>query len=398
MPLIAVGVAIGADAIAASAVAATVGGIAAISTVTALEIVTAVGATLGAIGAITGNKTLSMVGLVIGAIGGIGSLAVGAGLLGADAASSAPLFGAAPTASTADSAAADTVNFVGGDATSSGMIDTPPAPPGGVGAIDPGTGEVITAPTSGAEAASVGGDAGVTQASTATNAAAPVPTGTELPSQDAATVEDSTAQAAAGGTNSTGLVVGESPVVAPTTAAANPIPGLPPGALGPGGVAAPGVGGDGVIDTPPAPPGGLGATGADGNTITQAIDPTTGKLISLPDSGSSSGVFGSIGSFLKANPLLTYGALQAGGSLLSGLTSTLTPAQVSALNAQAAANNAAAALQTQQTANLAQPKAVASSAPVTGAPQTLVPAAPTQQPAGLINQAPAAAQVTGAPA
>ena len=85
--------------------------------------------------------------------------------------------------------------------------------------------------------------------------------------------------------------------------------------------------------------------------------------------------------FVGKHPTLAFGALQAGGSLLSGMTSTLTPAQVSALQAQAAANNAAAALTQQQAANLAMPKAVASSAPVTGTP----PLVPGQQ--GLINRA-----------
>jgi hypothetical protein len=112
-------------------------------------------------------------------------------------------------------------------------------------------------------------------------------------------------------------------------------------------------------------------------------------------------MFGSILNFAKANPVVALGALQAGGSLLSGATSTLTPAQVAALTAQANANNAAAALTQQQTANLAAPKSVASSAPVTGAPQTLVPGASSSAPKtgqGFINQAPKAAAVTGVPA
>ena len=52
MPVIAVGAAIAADVVAGAAIAGTVGGIAAISTVTAFEVVAAVGATLGAIRAI----------------------------------------------------------------------------------------------------------------------------------------------------------------------------------------------------------------------------------------------------------------------------------------------------------------------------------------------------------
>jgi hypothetical protein len=111
-------------------------------------------------------------------------------------------------------------------------------------------------------------------------------------------------------------------------------------------------------------------------------------------SGNSSGVFGQVLKFANDNKVVTAGILQAGGSLLSGLTSTLTPAQVAALNAQANANNAAAALTQQQTANLAMPKAVASSTPVTGTPGQLVPSQPAPAP-GLINSAPQLAPVTG---
>src|SRR5258708_28473075 len=105
------------------------------------------------------------------------------------------------------------------------------------------------------------------------------------------------------------------------------------------------------------------------------------------------GTFGDIRALAKDHPLLAYGVLQAGGSLLSGAFSTLTPAQVTALQGQAAANDAAAALTNQQRTNLAAPKAVASSSPVTGTPAQLVPT-----PAGFLNQAPRQPAVTGAPA
>ena len=125
----------------------------------------------------------------------------------------------------------------------------------------------------------------------------------------------------------------------------------------------------GGIPEPPITPGDVGG-----------IDPATGATITSP----SSDVLGSIINFTKNNQLLTYGVLQAGGSLLSGLTSTLTPAQVSQLNAQAAANQAAANLTAQQTANLAQPRPVATLAPVTGTPNNII----TPPTAGLINGAP----------
>ena len=179
------------------------------------------------------------------------------------------------------------------------------------------------------------------------------------------------------------------------TPAASPASPSVPTPTGPATTAAPSD-----LPTPPTTPGNVGAVDpATGQVITQgmAINPTTGQLEDV-NSGSGSGILSSILGFAKNNSLVTYGALQAGGSLLSGLTSTLTPAQVAALNAQANANNAAAALTQQQTANLAMPKSVASSAPVTGKPQTLAPLPPTPPAGGLINNPPAQqAQVTGGP-
>jgi hypothetical protein len=396
MPIIAVGIAVAADVGAATAVIGTVGGIAAISTVTALEVVAAVGATVSAIGAVTGNKTLQTVGMVVGAVGGIGALAAGAGLLGSDAASSAPLFGAAPTASTADAASAGTIDFVGGT-DSSGL----PSDLSGVDAsgLPPGVGD--------ASEASVTANA----ADPAASIPGAVPAGTDMSAQDAAALQTSTSDAAASGTSTADTAIGETPIVPPSgaTASANPIPSLPPGALGTGGAAAPGVGGDGIVPTDAPVPDMTGLPdGANIAPVPAAMAPDASGLpatAAASTSGSSGGIFSSILGFTKSNPLLSYGLLQAGGSLLSGLTSTLTPAQVSALNAQASANNAAAALTAQQTANLAMPKSVASSAPVTGTPQTLVPGAAPAAPTtgqGLINQAPAQApvpsQVTGAPA
>jgi hypothetical protein len=113
--------------------------------------------------------------------------------------------------------------------------------------------------------------------------------------------------------------------------------------------------------------------------------------IANPGAGDDSALGGVLG-FMNKNPVVALGMLQAGGSLLSGWTSTLTPAQVAALNAQAASNNAATAMTNQQRTNLAMPKATASSSPVTGTPQQLVPSSP----AGLINQP--LPKVTGAPA
>jgi hypothetical protein len=134
----------------------------------------------------------------------------------------------------------------------------------------------------------------------------------------------------------------------------------------------------------------------------KSVDPVVQKAVdATPPAGANwgdgpvvpadKGIFGSLLDFAKTNPAVAMGVIQAGGSFISGATSSLTPAQVTALNAQAAANNAAAALSTQQTANLAMPKAVASSTPITGSPAPLVLPG-----SGLINQPPKT-NVTGAP-
>lgn len=68
MPVVAIGLAIAADAIA-------------VSVGTTFAIIGAVGATLGAVGAITHDKTLSTIGMALGAVGGIGSLATATGLI-----------------------------------------------------------------------------------------------------------------------------------------------------------------------------------------------------------------------------------------------------------------------------------------------------------------------------
>jgi hypothetical protein len=385
MPIVAVGVAIAADVGAAAAVAGTVGGIAAITTATALEVVAAVGATLGAIGAVTGNKTLSTIGMVVGAVGAIGAVASAAGVFGAQVASSA---------SDAASASGDAIDF---DAT--GLPSDAPVDATG---LPTGVGDDISAAED-AAAQPVAGDAAMA-ATTADNAADPaaglggnpadgVPAGTDMAPQDAASLQANTANAAADPTSQIDTVVGENPISAPTGPAtpANPTSTLPPGALqqaatqtGTGGADATGLPGDAVAPENVPDPTGLPSNVAAGTSTS-----TSGLGSILSD----------ISDFTKNHQLLTYGLLQAGGSFLTGLTSSLTPAQVSALNAQAAANNAAAALTAQQTANLAMPKSVANSSPVTGAPQTLVPGATPAAPAatGFINNAPGPVQtqVTG---
>lgn len=84
------------------------------------------------------------------------------------------------------------------------------------------------------------------------------------------------------------------------------------------------------------------------------------------------------------NQTLAYGVLQAGGSFISGLTNPMTPAQIDALNAQAEANRATAAVLKREAANQGQAMPT-----VTGMPTAT---------GGLINSNPVRAPlITGAP-
>jgi hypothetical protein len=330
----------------------------AISVVTVLESVAAVGAVLSVVGMVTKNKTLSMIGAGLGVVGGVGALAAGAlgatSVLatGADAATTA---GDATAATAAGDSAFTTGTAAGDAALNAGGAGT--AALGGGAA-----GSALTTETAGLGAAdavpdTLGALAGVPSAGTVPGTA---PTALSGASDTVTNAADAVAPGTSGG------AISAAPTVTP------PEPDL--------------------INPPPAPPANLGATDpTTGQTITSGVD-ASGKVISLPDSGLS-GTLGKLVDYAGAHPVVALGALQAGGSLLSGAFSTLTPAQVTALNAQAAANDAASALTRQQTANLAMPRSVASSSPVTGTPQQLVP-----PPAGFINQAPKQPAVTGAPA
>jgi hypothetical protein len=346
-----------------------------ISVVTVLESVAAVGAALSVVGAVTKNKTLSMIGAGLGVVGGVGALAAGA--LGA---ASVGLGAGTAAGDAAATAAAGDSAFVTGTAAGDAALN---AGGTGVGALGGGvSGAALTTETAGFGAANAVPDVVGSLAGTP-------PPGSGLSGQanPELNTPSGATQAPPPITDQTTLAgsatpIGEVQPAAPSGGTANVVPNLPPGALTPSGAASD------LIGTPPQPPANLGATDPlTGNNIETAIDPTTGKMVSLPDTST----LGSLAAFAKGNPLVAYGALQAGGSLLSGAFSTLTPAQVNSLNSQAAANDAAAAQQRMQTANLAAPKAVASSTPVTGTPAQLVPT-----PAGFINQPRPA--VTGAPA
>jgi hypothetical protein len=324
----------------------------------AFAVIGAAGATLSAIGSVTHNKGLTLAGGIIGAIGAVGSLASGAGLL--DGLNST-LFGPAPTDLAATNAGASGLTAeIGGDtspaltdtlggasADSADLIGIPPAPPGNVGAVDPMTGNVIT------EAQAPASAAGPAAAEAATTPGEVAQTGTPNPNavdtsglsaEQQASVAASAPPTSTAPTTPDATAATPKPPAAPqTTQAAASSPVEFEGQVGRT------VNGQELLDadqtvgapTPPQPP--------------TAWD-------KVKDAGSS------VADFAKNNQLITWAALQSGGNLISGMFSSLTPAQAAAANAQAAANNAAADLANQQRQNLAGAKTVAEATPVTGAP------------------------------
>lgn len=321
MPIIAIGAAALAAVVAAPAVGAVIGGgLAALTTMGALEITAAVGATLGAVGAVTRDKGLQTAGLVLGGIGAVGSLAGAAGLI--DTSGSLFASSAAGAGAEAAGAAADDTNLV--DAVSgmspadvSANLGSEGAVPGAVTGLPPGvdatTGAVAPAADAGAAAASA---------------------------QENSIINAADASAFAGSEGSTAIT-------APVSAAEN------------------------AANQSAQLSGQTWTPGAQGFPI----GPVT--------SGADQSVLQKIGNFATSSPLVTYGLIQAGGSLVGGMFSPITPAQVSQMNANAANLRAQAALTQQQQQNIASgvPRVVRS-APVTGAPQPVVGG-------GLINSLPA---------
>lgn len=172
--------------------------------------------------------------------------------------------------------------------------------------------------------------------------------------------------------------------ITPPATAELPIPPIPPDVIPP-------------VATPAASTGSV-ATPASGNSIQSDATWSSGWPTAAGPAGASGessgfmGVLEKIAGLSKSYPALALGTIQAGGSFLSGLTSTLTPAQVNELNARTGLERATAGLSLQQQANLAMPKAVASNTPVTGAPIPIIN--PAVSP-GLINRVPT---YNGAPA
>lgn len=358
MPVIAVAAAVAATAFAAADIAA-VG----LTVATAFEAVAAVGATIAAVGTIARDKTLTMVGGAIGIVGAIGGIASAAGVFGT--AADAPIFGAAPAASTS-SAAADT------GATFADSLT--PATTGSAGGVEGGAWDAAAAATAADNAS----------ANTIPFVANGLPQG-QKDLYTFSSVSDNVTNPADAVTQSidpAAKLAGaqQTSTIDQTTGLQTSTATSTDGTVGAAGNA-----------TPPRV-----------QIASDASNPSTYGPTSTFDTGNAAGagagtadkpgVFDQILKFAKDNKELTSGVLTVGGKMLEGMFSTVDPAKVQALQAQAAANNAAAAMANQQRANLAMPKAVASSAPVTGTPNAIIP----PRPQGIINQPQGLAPVTGA--
>ena len=304
----------------------------------------------------TGNQTLSTIGTVIGAVGGIGGLANAAGLIDV-----ADVFGS----DIANATSGGLGGWMSGGAGAAGGSGTVPTDTGSFG--------LSGAPTTGYDFADNSGAYGGLGAG---GQPPSVFSGIASQLQDLTPTVD-TASA---------------PSVAPTVATV--------GTMGPAWGSAPATtdtfgdpaGTNTATPTTPAAASPAANTSATPppNTINNPALIYAGQGTNAPNISilpKDTSVFGTLSNWIEGHPSLALGALMAGGSFLSGATSPLTPAQVTALNAQAEQNQAAANYAAQQTqllqrqqANMAQGLPVAS-----------------RTPPGLINM-PQLAPVTGRPA
>lgn len=348
IPIIA---AVAATAGAGFAVAGAVAGTVAVATA-GFAVVGALGATMSAVGSVTKNKTLSMVGMGLGIVGGVGSLATAAGVFGSEAGS---IFTAANQGGMAitDQAAASAATAAGvAPGTPLGVPDpnlpTPPVPP-------------------------PGGEAGATWAGPDVSEAAA--TAGSNPFQENANLKDvTTATTETKSLEQDGARVDniQNPGEIRRDSLGNPIRSAPegssfgkqlmadasqPSTYGPGGTA-----------PAPGPP-----------------TPVIGKDDSL--FGNIWGKMKDVGDWAEQHKVMSGMMLEGTKAVFGALSpSSLNEAQANAYNAQAAANNAAAKMRDQQTANIAAPK-----------PQSYFPVTGNVAPQGIINRAPTQ-MVTGTPA
>lgn len=425
--VVSIGAAVIATTLAVEAVA-TVG----ITVGTAFAIAGAVGAAAAAVGTIAKIPELKMAGMALGAVGGIGSIASAAGVFGSSAAEGM-FFGANVAGDAAAGGGWATGGVAGelgsamgaaGDAVSF-MSPVAPWTPETLAAATNGLGEGMTMADAGLAGFGQGVD--VTSMVNGMGQVAPPPTGqVQVPTGVPQPVEpfaDTLMQVDSGLPKFERLIsdfdLGVAPAGGPAIPGTNQsllnqgIPrdefgnilsqgGDPVGAqIGPG-VSNP----DQVQGVVPAPTQ-TAAQGTPPPTPTPQA-PVTGTNTTIPTIGTSPGApqigsgtmnmaqpstFSKILDFAGKNPSLMFGALQAGGSFLSGaFGGGLKPEQAAALEAQAEQNRAAARLYDQQQQMLQQRQANLSRVPVAKRTSLL------NQGSGGISPGPLNSPVTGVPA
>lgn len=305
-------VAVGA-AVAATAVAAV--------EVTTFTIIAAVGAVVGAVGAITGNKALSIAGMAIGAVGGIGSLAE-AGAFGSDAQSF--------------------VNGIGGGSGSAAAT--------GAAEATPGSEAAQTATAQGAQSSLINPTQEVQASNSPTSLINMNQSSLPAGNMSTSAIDHSVATGVVDQINGTAPTGVDTPNLNPD---GTPLAGsaAPPNAYGEGDSVPP-TSGTPKVDvssgasttsgqTPPSsgdnvvsPPGDTGYYSSVGDLIDHGP-------VDVPQEPTT---WGNIMKFLGKNSSLTFGALMAGGSFLSGATNPKTPADIELEKAQANLYNQQASL------------------------------------------------------
>jgi len=353
MPIVAIAGAALAWAVAAPTVGALIGGatLASVGGLTAvLEITAAVGATLGAIGSVTKDKGLMTAGMVIGGISAVGSIANAAGLFG----NTADLFGTASTAEIPSSIdITGPVARVGGPA----LTETSEIP----SAI------TISGPVVGSSTPIMDS---VINSALGTSAVAPItpvdvtplePIGKQISAAEGTDVVTDPSEALIKG-------VTFKPPAEPTPEALANVPKTD-------------------INFDDFDPTAGFNKNAGVKTLESGIK-VAGEETPAEATAPKNGIQGVL-DFVNKNPMASYGMLQAAGSLMNGMFSPLTPAQVDYLNSQSAENRANIQIKNQIAANMAGGIPVASLRPKTIAPVTGAPLS------GAINTP--APTVTGAP-
>ncbi len=354
----------GATAIGATAAAIGAGTLAALDLGTIFTAVATVGSVVGAVGAVTGVKELKTAGMVLGGIGGIGSLASAVGAFG-DGATMSSVFGSDAAGSSIGGNISETTgmsvsagdSLIGGNIsenTGLDVVDSAAKMYDGALTTDSAGNAINLSPT-GTETAMGGNATGDNLASVGVNPPA---------GDTSAMLPDTVNKGSQVSSNSKFLDSTSSPSAGSQTL--NP-----------------------ATDTSAlqAPP---GISTSDFAKLREIPNPVEGQVVKLASgpmqftNGSwglapSGGLFSNLGGISNGAGMLGMGVIQAAGSLLSSSLDSLKPAQVAAYQAQAKANNAAAALQEKQNANMGQPIPVARSMAVTGT------VAPPPKPGGLMN-------------